>query len=325
VPKVVCGIAAGVALLPCAWQTRNQVAYWQNSEKLFYHAVAVTKDNWLAWFNLGLNYDNQGRVDDALASYRKAVQIQPNYVAALVNIGAVLASRKQFPDAIPYFERAVRADPASVDCHDNLGHALMEVGRFEAAIPHLRLVARQRPKDVVALNSLADALARTGQFAQAIPCLETSLLAKPDQAAVHYSLAQALAQLRRTEQAILHFREAIRCQPNDPEALNSLAWIRAANSNPAFRNGDEALRLAQRACELTRYQRPVMLGTLAAAYAEAGRFDEAIATAQKAHALAVSSGQKELAAKDQQMLETYQTRQAYHEPPEPPLAPPPDK
>jgi Flp pilus assembly protein TadD len=324
VPKGVWGIAAVLVLLPCAWQTRKQVAYWQNSEKLFYHAVSVTKDNWLAWFNLGWNYDNQGRPDDALASYRKAVQIQPNYVSALVNIGVILATRKQFPDAIPYFERAVKADPASVDSHDDLGHALMEVGRFEAAIPHLRLVARERPNDVVALNSLAEALVRTGQFAQAIPCLEASLRAKPDQAAVHYSLAQALAKLRRTDQAILHFREAIRCQPNDPEALNSLAWIRAASPNPALRNGAEAVQLAQRACELTRYQRPVMLDILAAAYAEAGRFDEAVATAQKARALALASGQKELAAKDQQMLESFQARQAYHELPELPLTPPPD-
>ena len=125
----------------------------------------------------------------------------------------------------------------------------------------------------------------------------------------------ALAKLGRTDQAIEHLRETIRLQPNTPAALNGLAWIRAANSHAAFRNGDEAIQLAQRACELTGYRRPALLVTLAAAYAEAGRFEEAITTAQKARVLALASGPKDLAERSRQMLELYQSRQAYHEPP----------
>ena len=64
----------------------------------------------------------------------------------------------------------------------------------------------------------------------------------------------------------------------------------------------------------------MLIGTLAAAYAEAGRFDEAVAAAQKAHDLALASGQKELATKNQQLLELYQSRQAYREPPASPPA-----
>ena len=314
-PKVVCGVAAAVVLLACAGKTREQLAYWQNSVVLFRHAVAVTKDNWLAWFNLGLVLDNQGHTDEALADYRKAVALQPNYVEALLNIGATLANRKQFTEAIPFFERALRQNPDSVDCHDNLGHALMEVGKPDAAIPHLRQVLQHRPNDVDALNSLADALAQAGQFAAAIPHLEASLRAKPDQPVAHYNLAMALAKLGRTDQAIEHLRATIRLQPNTPAALNGLAWIRAANSHAAFRNGDEAIQLAQRACELTGYRRPALLVTLAAAYAEAGRFEEAITTAQKARVLALASGPKDLAERSRQMLELYQTHQPYHEPP----------
>jgi tetratricopeptide (TPR) repeat protein len=167
-PKAVCGLAAGAALLPCAWLTRNQVPVWQNSETLFRHAVTVTTDNWFAWFNLGVVLDNQGRVDEALADYRKAVALQPNYVDALLNIGATLANRKQFADAIPFFERALRQNPDSVDSHDNLGHVLLEVGQPGAAIPHLRQVVQHRPQDLDALNILAEALARAGQFEQAV-------------------------------------------------------------------------------------------------------------------------------------------------------------
>ena len=116
-----------------------------------------------------------------------------------------------------------------------------------------------------------------------------------------------------TAQAIEHYREGLRWKPDQPDALNNLAWLRAANPDPAFRNGDEAVQLAQQACALTRYQRPIIVGTLAAAYAEAGRFDEAIATAQRARDLALTAGQKELADQNQQLLELYWTRQPYHE------------
>ena len=209
----------------------------------------------------------------------------------------------------------MRQNPDSVDGHDNLGHALMEVGKPDAAIPHLRLVLQHRPNDVDALNSLADALTQAGQFAAVVPHLEASLRAKPDQPVAHYNLAIALAKLGRTDQAIEHFRDTIRLQPNVPAALNGLAWIRAANSNAAFRNGGEAVQLAQRACELTGNRRPVLLLTLAAAYGEAGRFEEAITTAQKARVLALASGPRDLAERSRQMLGLYQTHQAYHEPP----------
>ena len=80
---------------------------------------------------------------------------------------------------------------------------------------------------------------------------------------------------------------------------------------------EEAVRLASRACELSGRQNPVMLGTLAAAYAEAGRFDDAVATAQEACNIALAKGQGDLAKKNQALLELYQSRRPYHESLEP--------
>ena len=74
------------------------------------------------------------------------------------------------------------------------------------------------------------------------------------------------------------------------EALNNLAWLLAAHPSDALRNGAEAVRLAERACELSEHREPVMLGTLAAAYAEAGRFGDAVKTAEKARDLAAATG-----------------------------------
>jgi tetratricopeptide (TPR) repeat protein len=97
--------------------------------------------------------------------------------------------------------------------------------------------------------------------------------------------------------------------PDLPEALNNLAWILAANPDPQVRNGPEAVVLAERACELSKYERPIMVGTLAAAYAEAGRFAEAVAAAEKAKALAEQAKQADLVARNGTLLERYRAGQ----------------
>ena len=97
-------------------------------------------------------------------------------------------------------------------------------------------------------------------------------------------------------------------------ALNNLAWVLAASPDDELRNGAEAVRLAERACELTHHGEPLFIGTLAAAYAEAGRFPEAVATAEKAEQLATSAGLKKVAEKNQQLLELYRAGKPYHEP-----------
>jgi Flp pilus assembly protein TadD len=184
---------------------------------------------------------------------------------------------------------------------------------------------RQNPGDALAHFSLGAVFGQQGDISRAIDHYRQALTLKSDYADAHFNLASLLAQQGDIPQAIDEYREGLKSKPNDPDALNNLAWVRAANSNPAFRNGDEAVQLARRACELTGYRKPLLVGTLAVAYAEAGQFEEAVATAQKARDLALASGQKELAEKNQQLLELYRTRRAYHESLEPPPGPPRDR
>jgi len=100
----------------------------------------------------------------------------------------------------------------------------------------------------------------------------------------------------------------------DAAGLNNLAWKLATSSDSSIRNGTRAIELAERACEQTHYRNAVMIGTLAAAYAEAGRFDDAIATGQKACALASELGETNLLKRNQELVVLYQTRQPYHQP-----------
>ena len=130
-------------------------------------------------------------------------------------------------------------------------------------------------------------------------------------------MAAALSGQHETAGAIAHFGEALRLQPDFAEALNNLAWIRAAHSSAGFRDGAEAVRLGERACKITQFKEPVMIGTLAAAYAEAGRFDEAVATARKARELALAAGRQGLADENQKLIQLFSARQPYRDPAQP--------
>ena len=113
--------------------------------------------------------------------------------------------------------------------------------------------------------------------------------------------------------AIAYNREALQLQPDSAAILNNLAWLLATASDARCRNGAEAISYARRACELTQYQEPMLIGTLAAAYAEGGQFTNACRTSEKAIELAETSGQMDLAVKNRQLLKLYAAGQPYRE------------
>jgi len=126
-------------------------------------------------------------------------------------------------------------------------------------------------------------------------------------------LARVSIEDQRTLDAINHYGRALEQDTNSVVALSSLAWLRATAADPHLRKSDEAVRLAERACQLTQNQDAALVGILAAAYAEAGRFSDAVALAEKAHAQAVAQGQKDVAARTEQLLKLYKSGQAYHQ------------
>jgi len=115
------------------------------------------------------------------------------------------------------------------------------------------------------------------------------------------------------DEAIVQFQTALQIKPDSVDVLNNLAWLLATGPDAQLRDGVQAVQYAGRACELTHHGVTPLVGTLAAAYAEAGRFDDAIATAQKACALATAAGEKDLLEKNQKLLVLYRAHQPYHE------------
>jgi tetratricopeptide (TPR) repeat protein len=192
------------------------------------------------------------------------------------------------------FQHTIDVTPPNVMPHVNLGEALIYKGRIDEGI-----------------RQLDEALELDLRLTQSINRPPNN----PFLADLHCRIADVLASKGRIPESIGHYDAALRCQPDLLTALNNFAWILATDRDSTVRNGAKAVQLAERACELTHYQKTIYIGTLAAAYAEAGRFDDAMAMAQKACALAEKSGEPELLKRNQELLELSRAHQPYHEAP----------
>ena len=156
-------------------------------------------------------------------------------------------------------------------------------------------------------------LLQQGRPAEAAAHFQRAVEISPDFLEAHRRLADVSLNSGKSEEALLQYTEVLRLNPDLPDALNNVAWIRATSADPALRDGIEAVHLAERACRLTQFKQPLLLGTLAAAYAEAGQFVDAERTARQAHDLALANGDTVLAEKDQAMLSLFTSRQPFRE------------
>ena len=202
--------------------------------------------------------------------------------------------------------------------HSNLGALLLyKKENIGEAVGHFRRAVQINPELADTYLHLGVALISQGQNAEAQENFEKSIQIDPNSADAHYYSGVVLEQLGRTEGAIIQYRCALRLNPEKDAALNNLTWLLATSSNKELRNGPEAVQLGEQACALTHYRKPIYIGTLAAAYAESGRFSNAVTAAEKAEKLAAAAGLNDLAEKNRKLLELYRAAEPYHETPPP--------
>src|ERR1039458_6957020 len=238
------------------------------------------------------------------------------FCVLLVVLGALsVRQTRMWRDNVSLFEYTLAAlgnDPYRADIHWRLGRAYAKQQKLDEAIKQYRLSLALESK-VSAHYLLAQALQAQGKLEEALEQYSEVLRQQPE-AEAHAKMGELLAELGRSQEAIVHYREALRLQPDLWPVLNNLAWILATDPNPANRDGQAAVRLAEHACVVTGQREPWVEGTLAASYAEAGRFAEAVTTAEKAVLLAEQTHQTELAARNRKLIELYRAGKPYHEP-----------
>lgn len=264
-------VGAATAILVLSLATRAQLAFWRSNEALYTRALQVTEGNWVAYNNLGLALFDEGRKDEAIASYRQAIRYLPAYQDALANLGFALADRgdlagaatafnealeldpddpkKHFQmafvlgrsgkaaDAISHYERAVALDPGFAEAHGNLANLLDSQGRTAEAIAHYEASLRIRPRNPIVLYNLGNALLHSGRIDEAIARLGESVRLRPDLAEAHNALGSALRRAGRLAEARAEIEAALRLKPGYPSALRNLRRVETAGE--ADREGDE--------------------------------------------------------------------------------------
>jgi protein O-mannosyl-transferase len=284
--------------------------------------LARAPDSAAAHNALALAYVQQGRMDEAVAHLQKALASRPDYVEAHYNLGNTFLQQGRTGEAIAEFQKALASRPDYAEAHNNLGNAFVRAGQMDNAIVQYQEALAIKPDYGDAQINLGNALLQQGRLDEAIAHYQKALARNPDDPEIHDHLANALLQRGRAEEAIVHYRKALAIKPDTADIQNKLAWLLATSPQASLRDGNQAVELAQKANQLTGGENPVVLCTLAAAYAEAGRFVEAVATAQHALQLAGAQSNTELADELQSQLKLYQAHLPFHMPEPATPAPP---
>ena len=298
----------------CLLGTENQLRFWRDDETLFAHAVAVTKNNVLARLHLGDALGRQGRLDEALAQFQDVLRFDPNNAEAHLNAGTALSQMGQMDEAIAHFQKALEIRPDFAPAQYNIGTILFQNGRVDEAIMSFRKALEIRPDYTDALCNLGAAFLQKGRLDEAIEQYQKAVAIEPDSAEAHNNLGYALLQRGQVREAIVHYQTSLEIQPDNPDTHNTLAWVLATWPEPSVRNGVNAVALAGQANRLSGGRNPVIIETLAAANAEAGRFSEAVTTARRAVQLASAQSNAPLVKALQAQIELYQAGHPFHEP-----------
>jgi len=283
------------------------------AELEFAAAVNIDPSNAPARRVLALTLNQSGKTDEALQQAGRAVELDPTNAAGHYILSVILAGQGQRQRAIGEAQRAVELGPEELYAYPLLAGLLPRLGRADEAINVARNGLAVSPTDPELHYTLGQALARKGDYASATNQFAYALLLKPAWADVHFTFGQVLLQLGDAPNGLQHFQEAVRLAPDSPLALNGLAWLLATCPDATVRNGPEAVRLAEQACVVTSRRNPELLDTLAAAYAEAGRFPEAIQAAQEALALARTAGDKAAVNQAEHLLGFFQSGRPFRE------------
>jgi tetratricopeptide (TPR) repeat protein len=236
---------SGVVLAPLALLGWGQAAYWQSSEILWEHALALNPHDDVAFAGLGGVLLDKGKTDDAIEQFEWALSIRPNNAQAHSALGNALLKKGDAAPAIVHWQKSLESQPENVETRDQLGATLAQQGRLK--------------------------------------------------------------------EAMAEWQKSLEFNPDDGNALNNLAWVLAAAPESSLRDGAKAVGFAQRALHLSGKRNAMIFRTLAAAYAENGRFADAIETARRGADLATEQKNAALREELEQNIKLYQAGSPYRD------------
>jgi tetratricopeptide (TPR) repeat protein len=285
--KPFCAAIAAAIIIALSWRAFVQTSYWENSEMLWNHTLAITPDNDMAHNNLGYLFQRRGELDKAISHFETALKIRSGNASAHYNFGGALIE-------------------------NTLATALARKGLLDEAIGHYEKAAKLRPDYGDAYFNLGSVLFRQGRIGEAIAQWQKAVATQPNDAGFHTVLGNAFLKSGLQKDAIAEYEHAAGISPKDALARSNLAWLLATSSDASIRDGNRAIELAEQAVQLSSGKDPTYLRTLAAACAESGRFAEAIAAAEQALRIAGTEGKSALGNALRNDIALYELGLPYH-------------
>ena len=270
-------ILAVALLVSLSLLTFTQTQIYRDEETLWRDTINKNPKGWLAWNNLGTLMLRDGMLEDAMDKFDRVIKLAPNLFNGYANKGSVLLEMGRPSDALPLLEKAMELGPMELTTRFAMARADYGLGHYEEAVKgYHEVLARQ-----------------------------------PELIAAHIELAKTFVRMKQDAKAVVEFREALKINPDHIEVLLALAWLHATSADATIQLGNKAVEFAERAAKQIQDPKASCLDTLAAAYARAGRFPEAVTTAQKAAQKAAMNNDASLSQAIEQRLALYRKKQPF--------------
>jgi tetratricopeptide (TPR) repeat protein len=284
--RLAAALPMAAALCGCLYLTYRQAGYWKDTATLLARSIETTEDNYFLCTMLGDYLAQNGQKAAGMQYLERAVTIAPAFTRAQNDLGHLLLDAGRPDEALTHLQQAVALKPDAPEGHYNLGLALLAKGRPAEALDQFQTQVNLKPGDAIAQLNFGAVLLENNLAEDAIPHLEKAADLDPANAEAHYKLGNAYFSQGQMPKAVAHYETSLRLRPAFIPACNNLAWILGSSPLTALRNGARAVEIASRADRLAGGKDPVVAGTLAVAWAEAGRFSAAMEAASRARDLA---------------------------------------
>jgi protein O-mannosyl-transferase len=290
--------------------TLRQVSRWRDTRTLYEHALAVTPDNAVAECSLGAALSDAGEFPAAIIHLETALRLAPGYSYAEAGLGRALLLAGRPTEAIHHLERSV-VTLESASAHDFLGSAYAGVGRLGDAVREYEAALRLDPDGEPALVHLGQAFGALGRYSEAEAVLARAVDLAHENVERRRLLAMALLFDGKVSEAVAQYERILEARPGDLDALIRMAWTRATYPDARYRNGQEALRYAEKARGTSGVPRALVESVFGAACAEAGRFPEAELSAERALRMAQQAKDSAAVARYAGQLREYRARRPF--------------
>jgi tetratricopeptide (TPR) repeat protein len=293
------------------WLPKEQAVLLQDAVAYFTQRLRANGEDAFALGHRGSAWREQGESEKALADLNEAIRLDPSTAAWYSNRGMVYEELQEYDDAIADYSEAIRLDPNDARSYLNRGIAHKAKRAYDQAIHDYGMAIRLDPSSSDAFFGRGNAYKAMKRYDLAIRDYNEAIRLDPQWPDPYFNRALAHKAARAYDQAVRDYREVIRLDPKDADAYSNLAWLLATCPEEKVRDGDKAVEYATKACDLTSWEGSYHLAALSVAYAEIGKFDEAIHWQRKA--LASPQYDKEEGKEARRRIQLFEDGRPYRE------------